>query len=216
MKKKNMSLFLACAMTMGMATSALAADEVKEKTYTAFGDENTTINSDVSLDGTIVEGEVLLSVVMPTSIDFVVGTTQFTGDVVAEKNVANASQSAGGFVFSALMSGEGTVTNNSNKPIKLELVGITDTSDLLKKMDLALKPGSVNEATALRSYALDNTDYSASPMILASSIAAEGGTTTLSVAGQAAMGQYSGLDKPVNLPAGSYSVNTTMKISVAR
>lgn len=213
MKKKNISLLLAGAMTLGMATSAFAVDEAPTKEYKGNGDKTTTIDANVDLNGTIGDGEVLLSVVMPTVITFTVATAEATETTVDEKGKANAAENAaaGSRVYSDISSGTGTVTNNSNVAIKLEISDVVDNDGLLTKMDLAVTSDKLKEAAALANPLTSGS----TGIVLADSIAAKDGTTQLKVVGQAAKGQFSGIDHPVNLPLGDYSVTTTMKVSVA-
>lgn len=209
--KKFVSIVLAVLMVMSLTTVALAADNK----ITASGDNTLTKNTQVALNGKITDDAVLLSVVMPTGIDFTIGTTATSNATVNEKNTANASENAsGGNIFSTLISGSGTVTNNSNVDIKLEITDVADKSDLLKKVDLAVVSDELDETTAMKA-PLEAKDYSASPIVLASKLAATNGTTTLTVAGKGCQGQYSGLNKDVNLDKGNYVVTTTLKISVA-
>lgn len=213
MKKSNISMLLAGAMTLGLATSALAAgsQEIKQA-----GD------IDVPLKGLVEEDNKLLSVVMPVSIDFTVATKAADSDTVETKGSDNATttQQSDSHVFKALYSGTGTVTNNSLKQdIKLELVEVSDPQGLLNRMDLALNSDEYTDTTSLKT-------TKKAGIVLATKIEGRkqesdtsGSSINLQVVTPAKQRQgictTDGEQYPVNLPAGNYTIGTVMKITAS-
>lgn len=221
MKKRTVSMLLAGAMTMSMISTAAAADD--NKTIQAVGENGKTAgSSDVKLTGEVKDAAVLLSVVVPTVINFTVATSSAEqGTTVAAKGENDAVNTTAGeyHVFTDLLSGEGTVTNNSNVPVKLEITDISDDKKLTTLMDLAMQSDELSELTALKTpFDTVNGDYATNPILLASSIPVNGGTTTLKVVGKAGVGTKkgeSGKTYGVNLPSATYTVTATLKVSDA-
>lgn len=220
MKKRTVSMLLAGAMTMSMISTAAAADD---KTIQAVGDNGkTATSSDVKLTGEVKDAAVLLSVVVPTVINFTVATSSAEqGTTVAAKGENTSVNTTAGeyHVFADLLSGEGTVTNNSNVPVKLEITDISDEKKLTTLMDLAMQSDELSELTALKTpFDTVNGDYATNPILLASSIPVNGGTTTLKVVGKAGVGTKTGETGKtygVNLPSATYTVTATLKVSDA-
>lgn len=204
--KKILSLILALAVVMSMSVCAFATETT---TVEAAGDDKTTAEGKVDLVGTVYEGAVLLSVVMPTTLTFQVGTEQSSAQLADKRE--NGSITTGGYIFASLISGEGTVTNNSTHAIDLYISKVEDTNGLTDKMNLGVTGNALDEATALSSYLTTAT----TDLKLSSNIATEGGTDTLKVVGSAAKGNVSGGSFDINLAAGDYTVTTTLKVAVA-
>lgn len=215
MKKQILSLILALAMVLSMSVCAFAADEntITKKDGTA----------EVPLNGEIMDNKdiALISVVVPTSIDFQIGTeamagvTDITVAKIGENDSNNLTVGTSGRKFVQLVSGTGTVTNNTQgNAIKLEISKVADdaSNPLLSKVNLALAPASTADAaTAMASYKLTAGDSS----IVLSNSMATGDTLDLKVFGQGAEGTYSGTSYPVNLPDGTATVTVTLKVSLA-
>lgn len=212
MKKQILSLILALAMVLSMSVCAFAADEntITSKNGTA----------DVPLKGEILDNKdvALISVVVPTAIEFQIGTeqvggTEYTANKIGE-GAAIGSQGVGR-KFVQLVSGTGTVTNNTeSKNIKLEVSNVTDdaSNPLLSKVNLALAPASITDAaTAMATYKLT---AGASNTVLAASMS-KGQTLDLKVFGTAGEGTSGGINYPVNLPDGTATVTVTLKVSLA-
>lgn len=209
--KKVISMLLIVAMMMSLSVCAFAADTT---TVEALGKDNTvTGSSDVTFTGKVQEASVLLSVVMPTTIEFTVATKNYEGTdkLAASKGTLSVAPSAvSGKVFNALMSGEGTVTNNSNVAIDLEITNVTEDSNLLSQIDFAVKSSSMTASAALA----NPLSVGSANIALASAIAAAGGTTTLKAVGQAATATHSGTNYEVSVVDGTYTITTTLKVSV--
>lgn len=222
MKKKNLSMLLAGAMTVGMIGSASAVTPAAEigssHTIQENGGTDQTGSADVELVGKVSNEAVLLSVVVPTRIDFIVATKPAeNGQVIADRKGAGANAMSGGdyFVFNGLISGTGTVTNNSNVPVKLQLTGVQDAGGLTDLMDLALTSDSLSAVDALQN-PLEHKDYTAAPITLVNSIAIGGGTAELKVVGDGAQGTVTGGGLgDVHLPNDDYTIKTTLKVSYA-
>lgn len=219
--KKILSLTLALLLTMSMTVCAFAAET---KTYTVAGGQDATTSGDVILTGKVDDSEVLLSVVMPTTLTFQVATTKAAAGVKTAPKIGatteNAVAAGEGYIFGELITGEGTVTNKSNVAISLSIVDVTDKNGLLDLMYLGVASTDLSEKEAVKSAnALSSSkDYEASPLKLANAIAAYTGTANLKVVGAGATSETadsSGEALAVNLPSAEYTVVTTLKVSVA-
>lgn len=222
MKKKTLSMLLTGAMTVGMIGSASATvtpQQQSAQTITEFGKSGTTGSANVDLVGEVTNEAVLLSVVVPTRIEFIVGTKEVNpgGSTIADKKGSNATAAVATnyYVFAGLISGTGVVTNNSNVAIKLEMTDLQDNANLTELMDLALASGTLAGGVALQTPFDLSKNYSQpnQSIMLDSHIAKDGGTTELEVVGKAAKGEISGVKYDVHLPNGQYTLTTTLKVS---
>lgn len=201
MKKQILSLILVLAMVMTMSVTAFATD--------INGDGDT---ADVKLMGEIMDDAdvCLISVVVPTSINFQVGTKSTSNSA---NQINNPSVSAGGREFVRLVSGTGTVTNNTEgKAIKLDITNVSQSGDgnLLDLMYLAVAEATTDQVSAMNNKLTDG----AVNINLSNSIAGDGGTLKLKVFGQGAQGVFNTTPYPVNLPDGDYTVTVTMKVTL--
>lgn len=201
--KKTLSLILALAMMLSMNVFASATD-VKQDGGTA----------NVALEGKIDEEANLLSVVIPTSINFAVGTVEETTEQLASDKYNTTNLTTGGYVFNTFYSGTGKVINNSaSQNVKIEITEvIDDASKLLDKIDLALSSTDLDETTALADPLEAGANQS---IVLVNSLDAAGGEAELSTVGQAAYAVKGRDSYPVNLTAGTCTVTTVLKVSAA-
>lgn len=213
MKKQILSLILALAMVLSMSVCAFAAapNEITQRDGTA----------DVPLKGEVLDNSLvaLISVVVPTDICFQIGTEQvgsseYTADKIGTS--ANIGAAGVGRKFVQLVSGTGTVTNNTvGNDIKVEISNVVDDAsyNLLDKVELALAPANTADATtALASYKLN---AGAANTILSSRMS-NGDTLDLKVFGQGGKGTVGGVSYDVNLPdCSAATVTVTLKVSLA-
>lgn len=103
--KKMLSVVLAVAMSMGLSSAAFA------DTITKDGK-----GADIPLYATVSEGQALISVVMPVSIDYQISTVQ--------KNIGTTQRPEYINEFVSLVSAEGEFKNNSTCNIDLDITKI--------------------------------------------------------------------------------------------
>lgn len=126
MKKKMTALFLSLALTMSLSVPAFAAEvggsvvQNPDGSQTIGGINSGTggfgQGSDVAWSADVVAGDII-SVVMPTSVDFYIKLKD-------AGYTADASKTQMG--FDTVLSGEAKITNNSSCAVKLDCVGVTD------------------------------------------------------------------------------------------
>lgn len=207
--KKVVSLILAVAMLLSVAVMASAeTTEIR-----------TVGTNEVELVATVAEDSNLMSVIMPTSIDFIIGTTHEVTDDFAD-GIRNASKITGGYKFSELYSVEATVTNNSKEDIKLELVDVRERQgNLLNLVKLGLWATGMTESDVLSQHLLaENMDaYTLAQTIQGtdSTGTESGGFVKLKVIGKAAFALIEGVQYPVSIPSANYTIVTTLKVSLA-
>uniref|UniRef100_UPI0031B89312 hypothetical protein n=1 Tax=Anaerolentibacter hominis TaxID=3079009 RepID=UPI0031B89312 len=115
--------------TMSMGSTVFAKD-VTDKSTTEVTKDGTS--NDMTLKGTVGEpGASLISVVLPSSINFQIGTTATDG------------------YFDKIISSTGTITNNSTTKVKIELAEVRDDGKLLDLVDLALAPDKLDITAAM-------------------------------------------------------------------
>lgn len=185
MKKKFLSMVLACAMvaSFGLAVSA--------DTISANNGEG-----QVALDGNITFNPELISVAMPANINFEVGLTQ----------TAEGEQGK----FDKVISGTGTITNNSNIDINVKLTNVVDDQAfpvLGSKMNLFLEKASVTETAGLTALANGPADRTLDK------VNKNGGQLSLKVLGAAATGDPVILTDPT--AEQKFSVTLTLKVEKA-
>lgn len=204
--KKNLSMILALVMALSVSTSAFAADQ----TITEMGG-GTTAQGNIDLNGTITDQAILISVTMPTSMVFTIGTEAATGQVVTNPDSPTATTpGTDDKVFSTLITGTGTITNRSNKPIAVDIVNVTDSYNLLKRVDLALIAGpDVSISTAMTKKLVAGAGKTA----LVGLMGANGSTLDLKIYGRAKTANVSGTEYPITLPTSSAVVTTTLKVT---
>lgn len=207
--KKIISLVLSVAMLLSVAVMASAeTTEIK-----------TVGTNEVELIATIEEDSKLMTVIMPTSIDFVIGTTHEATDEFAD-GILNASKITGGYKFSELYGGTATVTNNSKEDIKLELVGVRERKgNLLNLVELGLWATGMTESDVLSQHLLaeNMSAYTLAETIQGtdSTGTESGDSVSLKVIGQEAFASISGKQYPVSIPTAEYTIVTTLKVSLA-
>lgn len=209
--KKVISMLLIVAMMMSLSVCAFAADT--QMIDAAGADNSLTGSASVKFTGKVEEAAVLLSVVMPTVIEFTVATKNYTGSakLASEKGTLDAAPTTtGGKVYNTMVSGKGTVTNNSNVAINLDISAVAEDSNLLDLIDFAVKSDELTRAEALT----NPLKVGDADVRLHTGLAAGGATTTLEAVGAAAQGTFSGTNYEVNVVDGSYVIITTMKVSV--
>uniref|UniRef100_UPI0031B7F2B9 hypothetical protein n=1 Tax=Anaerolentibacter hominis TaxID=3079009 RepID=UPI0031B7F2B9 len=168
--------------TMSMGSTVFAKD-VTDKSTTEVTKDGTS--NDMTLKGTVGEpGADLISVVLPSSINFQIGTDD------AGK-------------FKNLITSTGTITNNSTIGVKIELAEVKDNGGLLGLVDLALAPKDEDSATVMTTYKLSAP--LATPVELATNLEKDG-TLSLKVFGQKN-------DADGEIAAGEYNVVTTLKVT---
>ena len=206
--KKTFAVLLAAILTMSLSTTALAAET---QDVTGKGEDNkVTVDTELPLHGEVTNSAVVISVVMPTSIDFTIGTKLAAAADISEEPVTKEESAP---TFDTLISGTGNVTNKSNVAIDIDVTGVTDKDKLLSLVDLALGSGNIAESAALAN-SLDKV--SAENSIKLVSGLATSGSTTLKVFGKGKTANASGTDYPVKMDPKTYTITTTLKVSVAK
>lgn len=207
--KKVISLVLSVAMLLSVAVMASAeTTEIR-----------TVGTNEVELVATVAEDSTLMSVIMPTSIDFVIGTTHETSGDFAD-GFRNANKITGGYKFSELYCANATVTNNSKEDIKLELVDVRERQgNLLNLVKLGLWATGMQENDVLDDHRLEvgMAAYTLAETIQGtdSTATSSGGSVALKVIGKAAFASIEGVQYPVSIPSANYTIVTTLKVSLA-
>ncbi|WP_343207988.1 hypothetical protein [Anaerolentibacter hominis] len=199
MKKKLLALALAAVLTLNMGVVAMAAGDTQSVNGT--GDQG----GDIQLEAAVLQGADLIQVVMPTKINFNINTDSST-------------------YFDELISGRGTITNNSTKAVKVEIVGVQDSgvSTLLTKAKIALAPSD-------NAYVNDSmTNKEKGEAVLAGSSPSYKLTTSVSPTASITLFdslptrasksiEVFGTEETATtaIDAASYTVVTTLKISIA-
>ena len=200
--KKLTALVLATVMAMTLASPAFAADGVKETTLDGYDK-----TQNVKWQATLAGSSDIISVTIPTEIVFNISTDATDGS------------------FGNLLSGTGTITNNSSeKKIRVEVTTVLDDENnpLLDgaAVDLYLAPTGINtEAVGakdkLKKYSLADKKDSVlvggteeGNILLADEIATNGGKSDVKVYGlkSAAGGALPSVE--------SVTITTTLKVSV--
>lgn len=216
--KKVISLCLAVVMVLGMTTVAFATST---QTATAKGEYS------VELNASVADNPVLISVVMPTSIDFVIETVEKSETMANAKGANCGATVSSGKAFKSITSGTAVVTNNSTGAIKLEVSSsMNTTGSLMNLVDLKMVSKGVGNTSIDNTVELEhNKDYTTGG-VLAASIAgtADGSSvddasinlTLDAAAAKANTGASLGSgDIDVNIPDGDYTIQTTLKVSLA-
>ena len=112
--KKVISITVAAILLVAIPLSASATTGSQEISQNG--------RHDLGLLGGVETANVM-SVVIPTTIDFTIRTK------------------ADGRLDSVI-SGDGTITNNSNTPINVDIVGVSDPNNLLSKLNVYLVPSA--------------------------------------------------------------------------
>lgn len=194
--KKIVSMLMAAALLGALALPAFAADAPADQTVT---DKNGT---EVWLNGEAKADAELISVVMPTAINFQIATKDNAGTKVLD----DSDPTTGGVV-----SGTGKFTNNSNRSVTLTLAevgdaAVTASAGFLNVVEVYLAPAGMVRGDVLgkAEYQLQTStkDRELGTMGL-------GGTLSLKI-----FAQDNTADN-TSLPDGSYQLRTVMKVSAA-
>lgn len=195
--KKALALVLALAMMCALAAPVMAADS----------DNKTVTNEDgqeVWLNGETKKDAALISVVMPTAINFQIATKEDGGVLTLD----DSDPGTGGVV-----SGTGKFTNNSNRSVKLTLsevgdAAVTPTVGFLSVLDVYLAPASMTRADVFD--AAGPVDYKLS---VGSGLTRELGTMGLSGTLEFKIFAKDNETDTTSLDDGKYQLRTVMKVS---
>ncbi|WP_418453984.1 hypothetical protein [Allofournierella sp.] len=194
--KKALALVLALAMMCALAAPVMAADS----------DNKTVTNEDgqeVWLNGETKKDAALISVVMPTAINFQIATKEDGGVLTLD----DSDPGTGGVV-----SGTGKFTNNSNRSVKLTLsevgdAAVTPTVGFLSVLDVYLAPASLTRADVFEA---TDKDYKLS---VGSGLNRELGTMGLSGTLEFKIFAKDNETDTTSLADGKYQLRTVMKVS---
>lgn len=198
--KKLVSILLSLALALSMISVDVFASAETETTqeYTTDGQSN-----DMHMRIYIPTSVDLISVVMPSTIDFQIATKLQTVD---QKEI---------YKFLTSISGEGEFLNNSSKTVDLDIISVDDplidkTVSLLSVVDMAVGKSYVDGDSLLSNPAnlLSSSVSAAHPISLGSLMS--GGSETYKVFVQ---------DNPDNedsLLDGTYTVTTTVKVTLVQ
>mgnify|MGYP003185595449 CR=1 FL=1 len=194
--KKALALVLALAMMCALAAPVMAADS----------DNKTVTNEDgqeVWLNGETKKDAALISVVMPTAINFQIATKEDGGVLTLD----DSDPGTGGVV-----SGTGKFTNNSNRSVKLTLsevgdAAVTPTVGFLSVLDVYLAPASLTRADVFEA---TDTDYK---LTVGSGLKRELGTMGLSGTLEFKIFAKDNETDTTSLADGKYQLRTVMKVS---
>lgn len=194
--KKALALVLALAMMCALAAPVMAADS----------DNKTVTNEDgqeVWLNGETKKDAALISVVMPTAINFQIATKEDGGVLTLD----DSDPGTGGVV-----SGTGKFTNNSNRSVKLTLsevgdAAVTPTVGFLSVLDVYLAPASLTRADVFEA---TDKDYKLS---VGSGLTRELGTMGLSGTLEFKIFAKDNETDTTSLADGKYQLRTVMKVS---
>ena len=194
--KKALALVLALAMMCALAAPVMAADS----------DNKTVTNEDgqeVWLNGETKKDAALISVVMPTAINFQIATKEDGGVLTLDAS----DPGTGGVV-----SGTGKFTNNSNRSVKLTLsevgdAAVTPTVGFLSVLDVYLAPASLTRADVFEA---TDKDYKLS---VGSGLNRELGTMGLSGTLEFKIFAKDNETDTTSLADGKYQLRTVMKVS---
>ena len=194
--KKALALVLALAMMCALAAPVMAADS----------DNKTVTNEDgqeVWLNGETKKDAALISVVMPTAINFQIATQEDGGVLTLD----DSDPGTGGVV-----SGTGKFTNNSNRSVKLTLsevgdAAVTPTVGFLSVLDVYLAPASLTRADVFEA---TDKDYKLS---VGSGLNRELGTMGLSGTLEFKIFAKDNETDTTSLADGKYQLRTVMKVS---
>lgn len=194
--KKALALVLALAMMCALAAPVMAADS----------DNKTVTNEDgqeVWLNGETKKDAALISVVMPTAINFQIATKEDGGVLTLD----DSDPGTGGVV-----SGTGKFTNNSNRSVKLTLsevgdAAVTPTVGFLSVLDVYLAPASLTRADVFEA---TDKDYKLS---VGSGLTRELGTMGLSGTLEFKIFAKDNETDTTSLDDGKYQLRTVMKVS---
>jgi len=192
--KKALALVLALAMMCALAAPVMAADS----------DNKTVTNEDgqeVWLNGETKKDAALISVVMPTAINFQIATKEDGGVLTLD----DSDPGTGGVV-----SGTGKFTNNSNRSVKLTLseVGDAAVTGFLSVLDVYLAPASLTRADVFD--AAGPVDYK---LTVGSGLNRELGTMGLSGTLEFKIFAKDNETDTTSLADGKYQLRTVMKVS---
>ena len=195
--KKALALVLALAMMCALAAPVMAADR----------DNKTVTNEDgqeVWLNGETKKDAALISVVMPTAINFQIATKEDGGVLTLD----DSDPGTGGVV-----SGTGKFTNNSNRSVKLTLsevgdAAVTPTVGFLSVLDVYLAPASLTRADVFD--AAGPVDYK---LTVGSGLNRELGTMGLSGTLEFKIFAKDNETDTTSLADGKYQLRTVMKVS---
>ena len=195
--KKALALVLALAMMCALAAPVMAADS----------DNKTVTNEDgqeVWLNGETKKDAALISVVMPTAINFQIATKEDGGVLTLD----DSDPGTGGVV-----SGTGKFTNNSNRSVKLTLsevgdAAVTPTVGFLSVLDVYLAPASLTRADVFD--AAGPVDYQ---LTVGSGLNRELGTMGLSGTLEFKIFAKDNETDTTSLADGKYQLRTVMKVS---
>lgn len=194
--KKALALVLALAMMCALAAPVMATDS----------DNKTVTNEDgqeVWLNGETKKDAALISVVMPTAINFQIATKEDGGVLTLD----DSDPGTGGVV-----SGTGKFTNNSNRSVKLTLsevgdAAVTPTVGFLSVLDVYLAPASLTRADVFEA---TDKDYKLS---VGSGLNRELGTMGLSGTLEFKIFAKDNETDTTSLADGKYQLRTVMKVS---
>ena len=194
--KKALALVLALAMMCALAAPVMAADS----------DNKTVTNEDgqeVWLNGETKKDAALISVVMPTAINFQIATKEDGGVLTLD----DSDPGTGGVV-----SGTGKFTNTSNRSVKLTLsevgdAAVTPTVGFLSVLDVYLAPASLTRADVFEA---TDKDYKLS---VGSGLNRELGTMGLSGTLEFKIFAKDNETDTTSLADGKYQLRTVMKVS---
>ncbi|WP_343207847.1 hypothetical protein [Anaerolentibacter hominis] len=181
MRKRVLSGILVLVLTLTMGSTALAKETTDKTTKEVTTNES---SSEMKLEGKVgTPGADLISVVLPSSINFQIGTE-------------------GEQAFKEIISATGTIENLSTSDVNITLEEVTDTKGLLGMVDLALAPVDKTLTDAMASNML--VVGTARNMLLGK-VAAGGGTLPLKVFGQAKASS--------KIVDGEYNITTILKVT---
>lgn len=194
--KKALALALALAMMCALSAPVMAADS-DSKTVT---NEN---GQEVWLNGETKQDAALISVVMPTAINFQVATKDVSGTL----SLDDSDPGTGGVV-----SGTGKFTNNSNCSVKLTLTEVGDAQvtpsvGFLSVLDVYLAPANMTRTDV---YAA--ADYK---LAVGSGLNRELGTMGLGGTLEFKIFAKDNSADSTSLADGKYQIRTVMKVSTA-
>lgn len=195
--KKAFALVLALAMLCALAAPAMAADSDSKTVTNGDGQE-------VWLNGETKKDAALISVVMPTAINFQVATKADTdGSTLV---LDDSDPGTGGVV-----SGTGKFTNNSNRSVALTLAEVNDavvadSVGFLTVLDVYLAPANMTRADV---FASTSPSYKLGTAVKDAALGTMGlnGTLEFKIFAKDNEGDTT------SLPDGKYQIRTVMKVS---